>query len=388
MSAEGWRQVPIRGDATHADQSSDLVVVCVTGLTPQIVTETVFVLAQRPQGLPREIHILTTVTGKQLAINTLLGTDGQFACMCREYGWNADAVRFDVDCIHVIRDSSGQALSDIQDETDNAAAADFITAFIRSLSRDSAIRLHVSLAGGRKTMGFFTGCALTLYGRPDDQLSHVLVNPPFESQPNFFYPPRRAQLLQTRDGEHVSTAEARIRLADIPFVRLRHGLDQQLVDGDLSFSDAVARTQQLIDPPELRIDLAARQVWLQGCLLPLSETPFLWLVWLARRITDGLPPVAFDEAGARSLLDTVAWLDGSEDGRPGRNVADATVDLVRGEKAYFQRNHSRLNKALANCPGLAPAAAKRYLIQSSGARPATTYALQLTPEQIHIEGEP
>lgn len=72
VSAEGWRQVPIRGDATHADQSSDLVVVCVTGLTPQIVTETVFALAQRPQGLPREIHILTTVTGKQLAMSAAI----------------------------------------------------------------------------------------------------------------------------------------------------------------------------------------------------------------------------------------------------------------------------------------------------------------------------
>jgi CRISPR-associated protein (TIGR02584 family) len=33
----------------------------------------------------------------------------------------------------------------------------------------------MSIAGGRKTMGFYAGYALSLYGRAQDRMSHVLV---------------------------------------------------------------------------------------------------------------------------------------------------------------------------------------------------------------------
>ena len=58
-----------------------------------------------------------------------------------------------------------------------------ITNLIRAFTADPESALHVSIAGGRKTMGFFLGYALSLYGRAQDKLSHVLVSPPFESSP-------------------------------------------------------------------------------------------------------------------------------------------------------------------------------------------------------------
>ncbi|MBF4102237.1 hypothetical protein INT80_01850 [Gallibacterium anatis] len=45
--------------------------------------------------------------------------------------------------------------------------------------------MHVSIAGGRKTMGFFAGYALSLYGRAQDSLSHVLVSAEYEAIQNF-----------------------------------------------------------------------------------------------------------------------------------------------------------------------------------------------------------
>lgn len=379
----------VTGAGTLRDRKTSQVLICVTGLTPQVVTETVFALGREGQQmLPDEIHVLTTLEGRRRAVPALTGETGRLARLYRDHGWNAQSLRFGADHIRVIRDATGRELEDIQNEDDNAAAADFITGFIRRMTTDNNARLHVSLAGGRKTMGFFVGCALSLYGRAEDRLSHVLVNPPFEFHPEFFYPPRRAHRLKTGDGTAVSTADARVRLADIPFVRLRNGLDQELIEGNLSFSGAVARTQQLIDPPALRIDLATREVTLQGHPLRLSETLFIWLVWFAGRASRELTPTAFDEHGARSLLAIVEWLDGSTDGRPGRSVRNAMRDLERADKGYFERNHSRLNRALRGCPGLAAAAAERYLVQSSPTRTPTTYALGLTPGQICIEGEP
>ncbi|MBV5299598.1 MAG: TIGR02584 family CRISPR-associated protein, partial [Rhodoferax sp.] len=76
---------------------------------------------------------------------------------------------------------------DIRSPADNRAAADFITAQVRAITADSGCALHASIAGGRKTMGFYLGYALSLFGRPQDRLSHVLVSEPFESSYDFFY---------------------------------------------------------------------------------------------------------------------------------------------------------------------------------------------------------
>ena len=42
-------------------------------------------------------------------------------------------------------------------------------------------------------MGFYVGYALSLFGRAQDRLSHVLVPPPYESRKDFFYPRPGAQ---------------------------------------------------------------------------------------------------------------------------------------------------------------------------------------------------
>jgi CRISPR-associated protein (TIGR02584 family) len=67
-------------------------------------------------------------------------------------------------------------LEDIVTEADNVAVADFITEKVRAVTADPEASLHVSIAGGRKTMGFYLGYALSLFGRPQDRLSHVLVS--------------------------------------------------------------------------------------------------------------------------------------------------------------------------------------------------------------------
>jgi CRISPR-associated protein (TIGR02584 family) len=86
------------------------------------------------------------------------------------------------------RTPAARPLEDIRSPDDNRRAADGITELIREFTADPDCALHVSIAGGRKTMGFFLGYALSLYGRPQDKLSHVLVSEPFESSSGFYYP--------------------------------------------------------------------------------------------------------------------------------------------------------------------------------------------------------
>lgn len=374
------------------------ILVCVTGLTPQIVTETLYALAvSAPKNhriLPEAIYVVTTGEGRRRLEHTLLdrpdGAPGQLQRLCTDYGLDRGAIRFGLETLHVVRDPQGRELDDITDPAGNTALADCINALLRDLTRDPLTRLHVSLAGGRKTMGFYAGYALSLYARPQDELSHVLINAPFESHPEFFYPPpqpRQLNLPQT--GQTVSTADAAIRVARLPFVRLRDGLDPALLDGEIPFSAAVERAQQSFDRPELHLDLTHRRAYLQGREARLSPTHFIWLVWFAERARNSLPPIPFDENAAKDLLRLVEHLEGRGTTSIHKAVAGAARELSQGQRSnYFERTRSRLNRTLTERSGLTRQAAARYHIKAWGRRPRTSYGLNLPPQSIHVEGEP
>lgn len=63
----------------------------------------------------------------------------------------------------MIGDKEGNELPDIITREDNENAADYITSLICQFTGDDNSSLHVSLAGGRKTMSYFTGYALSLW---------------------------------------------------------------------------------------------------------------------------------------------------------------------------------------------------------------------------------
>lgn len=167
------------------------ILLAVTGLSPQILTETLYALTvvQTPAWIPDEIHLITSKEGAEHARLSLLDANaGQFHSFCRDYPI-AENIHFPAENIHLIRNQDGQPLSDIRSPEDNARSADAIHALVRQFTADPATELHVSIAGGRKTMGFYLGYSLSLTARPQDKLSHVLVSDPFESLPDFYYPP-------------------------------------------------------------------------------------------------------------------------------------------------------------------------------------------------------
>lgn len=258
------------------------VLLCVTGLSPQVVTETVFALAQRsPPWIPTEVHVLTTVTGAKRARLLLLAPDrNQFGRLLDDY--SLPGIHFDEASVHVVTDAEGRPLDDIRTQADNLAVADDILRTIAGLARDGDCAIHVSLAGGRKSMGFFAGYALSLCARPQDHLSHVLVSPEFESNPEFFFPPRTPRVLLSRDMEPISTADAKVELADIPFVRLRDRVPQALSE-DGRFVEVVQAAQRVSDAPTLRVLVAERAIECAGQRIDLSPMRFAVYAWHAWR---------------------------------------------------------------------------------------------------------
>src|SRR5262249_19682199 len=88
-----------------------------------------------------------------------------------------------------------------------------------------------------------------LFGRPQYRLSHVLVSEDFETHQDFFYiPPTPHELdIKDRSGhliKRISTADAQIHLADIPFIRLQGVRSEWLPGSGHSYSDFVQQAQE------------------------------------------------------------------------------------------------------------------------------------------------
>ena len=240
------------------------ILIFVIGTTPQIVTETLYALTEEisPPIFPDEIHLITTLHGKE-RLTTELIEKGRLEAFLKEY--HLPSISPSRISIHVVRGGDGVALQDIQDRSHNEALANFIVEFIREKTDDMGTRLHCSLAGGRKTMSFYLGSALQLFGRPWDRLYHVLVSPEFESHPEFFYKPKKNRRLASAgpDGKRtktLQTKDARICLAELPYLRLRGKIT---LEGK-EFTELVMEGQREIDTalvqPTLRLNLHERTV--------------------------------------------------------------------------------------------------------------------------------
>lgn len=219
------------------------VLLCASGMSPAIITETLYALITRPEPfLPREVHIITTTTGKKEIERQLfqphLNKQGQLqptpveALLADHWPVGVPRPRFGLDTLHLIGD-----FDDVNSLEANQAAGDcMFNTFLQlqrgqHLQRDAAhaqqpVQIHASIAGGRKTMSFLMGHAFSLLAAPQDELSHVLVNSPFEFvQPTFYFKPKTAHPVTHTDRAKnetttLSTTDACIELGLIPALKL------------------------------------------------------------------------------------------------------------------------------------------------------------------------
>lgn len=355
------------------------VLLAVTGLSPQIVTETLYTLAvaRQPPWVPTEIRLITTARGAQEARHTLLSEDpGWFHRLRADY--RLPDIAFADDTIAVITGAHGEPLDDILTEADNAAVADFITEQVRALTEDANASLHVSIAGGRKTMGFYLGYALSLFGRAQDRLSHVLVSPPYEQFPEFFYPAPLARFVRDNGGRTLDARAARVHLGDIPFVRLRDGLPEHVIAGRARFSEAVAEAQKALPPVALALDPATRTVTAGGERLLLKPAQFAFYWMMAERCLAGRGGVHWSE---RSVGDELLGFC--------RALGEVSEQTERAYRSLTEQNFdpakAHVNGALRRALGARRAAP--YRIVALAAIPGTRYfrfGLALPPAAITI----
>jgi CRISPR-associated protein (TIGR02584 family) len=280
--SSGAAQPSVSNQKPEAKQDTQAVLLAVTGMSPAILTETVWALAhENPPIIADEVVAITTVGGRE-AIATQLQTPLQ------EFGrksvWQAlrddvlgagaesdERLTLRVVVIERPQPATGGTteLTDIRNRQENLSAADFILSQVRHYSDAKDRRIIASLAGGRKTMGALLHAALSHLGRPQDRLTHILVNEPFDGglTPAFFYPTQPAQLLTGRNGKTYKAGDAHLELADVPFAPLRVRFPD-IADIPTRFRDLVRRYSEtfnrdagkpavielLADPPRVIVD--------------------------------------------------------------------------------------------------------------------------------------
>ncbi|MCS4297567.1 MULTISPECIES: CRISPR-associated ring nuclease Csm6 [Acinetobacter] len=266
----------------------------VTGMTPQIITETVWALACDPQSdekwIPDEIHIMSTDDGLN-QIRKRLFEDQVFQQFQIDFP-QLKNIEFNlIEHLHVIRDVDGNVLVDLKTPEHNQCAGNAICEKIREFTQNEDVSLHVSIAGGRKTMGFYAGYALSLYGRAQDTMSHVLVEERFEVVKDFFYPTPKTYFVTNRDGKVLDAKEAVVWLAHVEFVRMRDAIkDKHQLKSTDSFSQVVHKINESFNDVKLKINLHNQTIEVNDkfTIDDLPPREFSLLHWFADRRKRGL----------------------------------------------------------------------------------------------------
>jgi CRISPR-associated protein (TIGR02584 family) len=277
------RRQPSPQSASQADSKSEIrtpkpeiILLAVTGMSPAVLTETVWALAHgTPAIIPSRIIAVTTSEGRRQIEQHLFQPLDRFG---GQTPWDAlrnqlaslqhkhhGRLRFgttgdDVRVITALDGRTGRSieLTDLRQPPDNEAAADFLLEQVRAIVENPDTRLIASIAGGRKTMGALLYGAMSLLGRETDRLTHVLVSEPFETLREFYFPGQPGGGLPDRDGRVHDPGSARVELANVPFVPLRNRF-QEIAGLPGSFRGLTARYSK-----QLRTD-ATRKVRIEIC---------------------------------------------------------------------------------------------------------------------------
>ena len=274
------------------------ILLSITGMTPQVVTETLYAIyKQEPDRFPEEIYIITTKRGAEKIRTTLLGDGGMLNRFCSEYG--LPQIEFDESRhLKIICDKNGTLIDDARSKEDQQVIADFIFNEVRKLTqaKENGVpyyRIHASLAGGRKTMTYLLGSSMNILGNPEDRLSHVLVSEAFETCSEFFYPTKETHLIHGHNQEVLDAAQAKVELSEIPLMFLQTLLDDKKTGRILSsYTNAVQEINNSLQlkRENLKLELSVQNYTLlinDKFEVQLDPREFFVYLMVARRIREG-----------------------------------------------------------------------------------------------------
>ncbi|PCH54242.1 MAG: TIGR02584 family CRISPR-associated protein [Flavobacteriaceae bacterium] len=231
----------------------------VIGHSPALVTETLAASTSNP---PQSIKICTTQSGAKILRERFFDDGGwaQFQAVYPCY----QGTSFDTNSI-----ISPEGLDDIRNAQENQIISQAILEMVQEAAQNTSM-ISASIAGGRKTMGYLLGFAMSIFGRAQDRLTHVLVPAEWERDRNFLFP-------QPLDANQIT-------LVDIPFVRLGNYLKPAIAKAHVE--TIVASAQTAIDMAALHtveLRIRSRDLVYLGHTINLPEREFSILQFFAQQ---------------------------------------------------------------------------------------------------------
>jgi len=210
-----------------------ITLLAICGLSPKVITETVYALHQQGRKIDA-VEVITTSEGKAACIARLFGSnDGYYCQYLEDYGIDRASIDFSPDNVYAVKDAQGVEIFDIDTERENEL---FLAACMEKtfeLTKEPDAVVYFLISGGTKTMSACLSLAAQCYARPHDRIFHVLVTPEFDACRAFYYPPFTPQKIEVRrrDGKFavMDTRDAEISLVAMPFFSLRHELSDEML---------------------------------------------------------------------------------------------------------------------------------------------------------------
>lgn len=369
------------------------ILLSVVGLSPQIITETLYAIYQAGKDI-NEIVVITTSQGKEkIYSNLLAGKDGSFYKFLNEYDIPTNSILFNHDSIHVICDEHGNSISDLTNEDENRYLLKLCLEITFNLTNSDEIAIFFSVAGGRKTMSSCLTLAAQLYGRPQDRLCHVLISPEFESNHNFYYPPKinKSVKLKNKNGEifYKNTKYAKVNLVNIPFISIRKYLTNENLK---QVKDPGTLMLSLVQDvkPILRVDFTSKKIIYKDIeldLMPAHLALYGFFVLQKKKCKKEIEMCgsctdcflkSYEILDRQSeITDTYKKLRGS---RPVNEMqGEGIVNLDNDNLRSFK---SKIKKLLET--GFGSQALKEIEIASIGSRPDTRYGIKIDKSKLEI----
>lgn len=204
------------------------ILIITGGMAPAVVTETIWALVRQrvPAFVPDRIVIAVTADTAPLYRDKLFGSQGKLALLSHDLAIPGLALQ-------EISTIEATECKDIRSAEHAIEFGDLVCRLVQEATADPDTLVHVSLAGGRKTMSFQGGAALSLFGRPQDELSHVLVHPHELERADFWWPGH--------------TKAGAVELATIPFIRVRRRIDARLLEQRMDYARYVTQVNASIE---------------------------------------------------------------------------------------------------------------------------------------------
>lgn len=261
-----------------------ITLIATLGSSPAILTEALHAFYSNGYGLIENIQILSTTHGIQRLKKELLrydaGQTGAFYRWCADYDIAPHAIEWGAKgSIQPVMKDDGQPLSDIRSGSEDRAFATAVFEAVGDACTGTDSRVYGLLSGGRKTMGSHLQNAFQLYGRSEDRLFHVLVDPVYESHPDFYYPTPHDHLVPAADGgPPVNFRHAQIDLVEVSYIRLRRYIQKEL---DLSqpYDELLSRVNEKLKPASdhpidrLLIDLERNEIYINDSVRGMAPAP-------------------------------------------------------------------------------------------------------------------